>query len=145
MGISKSLLVQHNARFAERIYGAEEIFLLTRLPDESRLVVLDPNIRIKENRTGGLSTSLRRMSRLGVGSGRLRADHPMRGAILAKHPVLVPLMVPARFFLTVCRLPYCRLRDTMIFILMSPVVLLHLSWYAAGFSVGARRAKRKNS
>ncbi|MBW2283616.1 MAG: glycosyltransferase [Deltaproteobacteria bacterium] len=145
MGISKSLLDQYNARFAERIYGAEEIVLLTSLPAKNRMAVLDPKIRIKEPRSGGLNVSLRRMFRLGTGSGRLREDHSMRGAIFARHLYLVPLMVPARFFQTVCRLPYCRLRDIVIFALMSPVVLLSLSWYAAGFSKGARSAKRWKS
>jgi hypothetical protein len=141
MGVSKSLLDNHDARFAEDVYGAEEILLLTRLPKKDRVVVLDPAVRIKEPRSGGLNESLNRMFRLGVGSGRLRGDNAMRGDVFARRRYLVPLMVPGRLFLAVCRLPYCHIRDIFIYALMSPVVLLHLTWYAAGFSRGARMAK----
>jgi glycosyltransferase 2 family protein len=137
MAVSKRLLETSGARFAEGTYGAEEAALLAGLPPQDRTVWLEPSIQVRELRYETFRGALRRMRHLGFGSGRLRRTTAMRGAFLARHRWLWPLLVPARMMLTMRRLRGCGWRAAADFVRLSPIMTVLLIYYAFGFRDGA--------
>jgi hypothetical protein len=142
MAVSRQILEITGARFAEYIYGAEEIALLTDLPPEKRTVWLDPDVEVRELRVETFAGARRRLWHLGHGSGWLRQTHTtMRGAAMARHPWLSPALIPVRLLLTASRLRGCGGRAMLDFCRLSPLMACLLIWYAAGFAAGARGAR----
>jgi hypothetical protein len=137
MGVSRRLLDQSGARFAEGSYGAEEAALLNGLPPANRTVLLDPSIPVRELRYETLQGAMGRMRHLGFGSGQLRRNTKLRGSFLARHLWLAPLLVPARLLLMARRLPGCSWGAAADFIRLSPLVAFFLIFYVAGFVSGA--------
>jgi hypothetical protein len=137
MAVSKRLLESSGARFAEGTYGAEEAALLGGLPPQARTVWLEPSIQVRELRYETFGGALQRMKHLGFGSGRLRRTLAMRGAFLARHRWLWPLLVPARMVLTMRRLRGCGWRAAADFVRVSPIMMVLLIYYALGFRDGA--------
>jgi hypothetical protein len=142
MCLPRRLLQDHHARFAEGVFGAEEMTLLDRLPAEKRAVLLEPGAVVLHLRGGTLRRFLAHYYTLGTGSGRVRARLQMRGSFAARHPWLAPLLGPGRTLLTGLR----TLRHTPgrfpDFVRLSPLILCRYTAFALGFMVGARRAKR---
>jgi hypothetical protein len=137
MAISRRLLEESGARFAEGVYGAEEIALLGGLPPEARAVWLDPTIEVRELRHETFAGARRRMRHLGFGSGQLRKSRTMRGSVLARHRWLVPLVVPVRLLLTLRRHAGCGWRAGADFVRLAPLVTILLVYYTVGFAAGA--------
>ena len=143
MCLSRSLLDRTGARFAEGVYGAEEMVFLKELG--VRRVLLDPDAVVRHLREEDVRGMLRRSYRLGRGSGRLRWQAGLRGALFARHVLLAPLLVPILFALswlhTIRRAPH----GVLDLVRFSPVKAASSVSYTAGFiagALGARRAAR---
>jgi hypothetical protein len=126
----------HRARFAEGVFGSEETPLVERLPAESRPVLLDPAAEVVHLRRSGFSQALRRMYSLGKGSALVRRRCAIRGSAFTDYPVLIPLLLPARFLLCAARCARGGLRAAGTFLRLSPLVLCNLAFYTAGFAAG---------
>ncbi len=137
MGLSRSLLTESGAGFAERVYGAEEIALLHELAMDGRPVILDPAVLVRDMRYDTLRGSLKRLYLLGLGSGRMRKAMPLRGSILARCWWLLPLLAPARFVLTAWRTMRCGPQQIIDLVRLTPIVFCQLLSYAIGFARGA--------
>lgn len=125
--------------FAERVYGSEETAMLESLPPESRPWIMDPAPTVRHMERYSPAETLRRQYRLGLGSGRLRRAMPMRGSMVARLPLLAPLLVPARLLFTLRRLSRCDRKSRVDFLLFFPLILFQWAAYAAGFAVGAMK------
>jgi hypothetical protein len=143
MAVARATLDTTGARFAEGIYGAEEIVLMSTLPPERRDVWLDPDVEVRELRVETFAGARRRMRHLGHGSGWLRRIHAMRGSALARHSWLLPLVVPVRLLLTMRRHRGCGWRALADFLRLSPLITVLLIYYTLGFRAGALGARRK--
>jgi hypothetical protein len=137
MCLARRLLRAGDPPFAVGTYGAEDVAVLCALPTWRGRVILEPAAQVRHLRDDRLGGSLRRMYLLGRGSGRLRRCLPMRGALLARCPPLVVLLAPARLALTGWRAASCGARALADFLRLSPLILLHLICYSAGFARGA--------
>jgi len=138
MCISKTQLTNVDAVFSERVYGAEEIVFLEKLPADSGKVMLTPTAQVQHLQQYKLIESLWRMYRLGLGAGRLRKIANCRGSIFAKHRWMIPLLPMARMLLTVWRVVrYSGWRETLDFIYLSPLMFFYWVWYSVGFADGA--------
>jgi hypothetical protein len=137
MCVSRRLLEQSGAAFAEGVFGAEDMALVHRLPPDSRLLVRHPRARVRHLRADSLKESFRHAYRLGVGSGMVRKRLRMRGSVFARHVWLVPLLPPVRFAFTAVRTARHGPRAVVDFIRLSPITACRYVWYAAGFAAGA--------
>jgi glycosyltransferase involved in cell wall biosynthesis len=142
MAVSRLLVQRSHARFAERVYGAEEIAFLHELPADRRTVLMDPAANVRHLRSETLHTSLARHYRMGWGSGWLRRRSPMRGSFFAHHVWLAPLLVPARFLLTFSRVARLSPGLMLDFLRLSPFVACQYLCYTVGFVSGAVSACR---
>lgn len=142
MCIAASLVADPTCRFTDGLYGAEEIELLENLPPRDRIVRMAPRPEVREMRYDQFTVSLRRMFNLGYGSGSLRMRRSLRGSMFARHLVLAPLLVPARYLLTARRLVRCGAGPLADFLRLTPLVLAMLASYTAGFIRGARDIRR---
>jgi glycosyltransferase involved in cell wall biosynthesis len=142
MAVSRRLLMETGARFGD-IYGAGEMVLLSRLPDRYRSVIMDPSVCVRHLRQDDLRGSLRRMYRLGRGSGQWRKRTAMRGSIFARHPWLIPALPAARLAVTGARSVAGGWRSALDFVRLMPIISLMMVWYAAGFAAGVRQAARE--
>ncbi|KPK62498.1 MAG: hypothetical protein AMK73_06015 [Planctomycetes bacterium SM23_32] len=142
MCVSRRLLQSHGARFAEGVFGAEEMPLLAGLPPQSRRVLLEPDAVVFHLRGGTLRGFLKHYYRLGTGSGRVRAGLRVRGSFFARHPWLAPLLGPGRTLLTGLRTLRYTLAHFADFLRLNPLILCRYMAFAVGFMVGARRARR---
>lgn len=129
---------QSGARFRTGCYGAEEIEFLHGLSRSPLPVILVPAAPVTHTQRISQAQSLRRMYRLGYGSGQVRRSCPVRGACFAHHPWSIPLLVPSRLCLTAVNSVRCGWPAMIAFLLLWPLVLLNLLWYAYGFAAGAR-------
>ena len=138
MCINKTLLTNVDAVFAERVYGAEEIVFLRKLPAGSGKVILTPTAQVQHLHQYKLIKSLWRMYHLGLGAGRLRKTANCRGSIFARHRWMILLLPMARMLLTAWRVVrYSGWRETLDFIYLSPLVFFCWVWYSVGFAAGA--------
>jgi len=142
MCVSRSVLECSGARFAEGVYGAEEIAFLRELPADRRSVLLEPAAVVRHLRAESPLTSLARHYRMGWGSGWLRGRRRMRGSLFARHVWLAPLLVPARFLLTASRIVRYGPASLLDFVRLSPFIMCQYVWYAVGFAAGAVSARR---
>ena len=142
MCVSRSVLEGSGARFAERVYGAEEIAFLHQLPVDRRSVLLEPAAVVRHLRAESPRTSLARHYRMGWGSGWLRSSRQMRGSFFARHIWLAPLLAPMRFLLTASRIVRHSFASSLDFMRLSPFIICQYVWYAAGFTAGAVSARR---
>jgi len=140
MCISRRLLQESGAAFAEGVYGAEDVALYHQLPAESRRALREPAARVRHLRTDSLTEFLGRAYRLGIGSGRVRKSFRMPGSVFARHVWLVPFLPPVRLALTAARTARCGLPAVLEFIRLSPLIACRYVWYAAGFAAGALSA-----
>jgi hypothetical protein len=143
MAVAADLLRRSGAAFAERVYGAEEVRLLSQLPDDCLPVPMLSDAVVRHCRRDGFGQSLVRHFRLGRGAGRLRREGNMRGALLARYPILSPLLVPLRSLLTAYRVVRFSPQEIPDFLRLSPILVLHYTFYAAGFAAGAVAAGRE--
>ena len=140
MCLSRALLDRTGARFAEGVYGAEEMAFLQELG--VRHVLLDPDAVVRHLRRDSARGLLKRGFRLGNGSGRLRWQVGLRGALFARHvylaPLLVPMLIALSWLRTLRRAPH----GVFDLIRFSPVKLASSVSYTAGFIAGALEARR---
>jgi glycosyltransferase involved in cell wall biosynthesis len=141
MAMASRLLADPARRFTDRLYGAEEIELLANLPAQDRVVLLSPRPEVHEMRYDLWGQSLRRMYKLGYGSGHLRRRRRLRGSTMARWPVLAPLLVPGRYLLTARRVLACGAAAMLDFLRLTPIILCMLVSYTAGFVRGAKDAR----
>jgi glycosyltransferase involved in cell wall biosynthesis len=141
MCVERALVCESGARFAEGVYGAEEIQFLLALPDRARPVVHEPRAVVRHLRHDDFMGSLARQYRLGRGSARVRLQQRMRGSSAAEWPFLAPLLAPLRFVLTIWRVLRTAPGELGTLLGLSPLVALHHAAYAAGFAVGALTAR----
>ncbi|MHC4592983.1 MAG: glycosyltransferase family 2 protein, partial [Planctomycetota bacterium] len=137
MCVAKRLLMQHEALFAEGVFGAEDVALLSSLPEDSLPAVMTPAAQVRHLRRDGFCGALIHQYQIGTGSGRLRRSLQMRGSFFGRHPWLAPLLVPGRFLLMAARSVRSGPRAALDFMRLSPLILCELASYALGFAVGA--------
>jgi hypothetical protein len=142
MAVGRDLLERSGARFAESVYGAEEIAFLHQLPEEHRTVLMEPASRVRHLRGETLRTSLARHYRMGWGSGWLRRQSRMRGSLFARHVWLAPFLAPLRLVLTFSRVVRWCPGRALDFLRLSPFIFCQYVFYAAGFVKGAIAARR---
>lgn len=141
MAVSRQLLEAHHARFAPRVYGAEEVALLSELPPDKRAVLLDPSVLVLEMRYEDRQGALQRMTSLGRGSGHLRRTRKMRGSFLARQSWLSILLLPAKLLMIARRLGGCGWRAVADYLRLTPVISYLLLYYLKGFREGAADPK----
>jgi hypothetical protein len=139
MCLSRALLDRTGARFAEGIYGAEEMAFLKELG--VRRVLMDPEATVRHLRAGGVRAMLRRSFRLGRGSGHLRRQLGLRGAVFARHLYLAPLLAPMLVGLSWLRTLWRTPQGVFDLIRFSPLKLAASVSYTIGFIAGARQAR----
>jgi hypothetical protein len=142
MCVASALVRESGARFAEGVYGAEEMQFLLALPRRARPVTHEPRAVVRHLRNDDFAGSLARQYRLGRGSARVRSRIRMRGSLAARWPFLSPLLAPTRYLLTTCRVLRSSPGELVDFLRLSPLIALHHACYAAGFAVGALTAGR---
>jgi len=143
MCVGAGLLRTGGARFAEGRYGAEEMAFLHSLGDDRQPVLLEPAARVRHLRRDGFGASIRHQYRLGRGAGRTRRDFPLRGSTFARHRWLAPLLVPGRYLLLGVRVIRRNPPAILELLRLTPLVLIQLVGYAAGFRAGARQTTTK--
>jgi glycosyltransferase involved in cell wall biosynthesis len=134
--VGRSLVMTRGARFAEGVFGSEETPLVQRLPAESLPVLLEPAAEVVHLRRSDFMQALRRMYSLGKGSALVRRRYAIRGSAFTDYPVLIPLLLPARFLLCAARCARGGWRAAWTFLRLSPLVLCNLAFYTAGFAGG---------
>jgi hypothetical protein len=140
MCIGRALVNKAGARFAEGVFGAEDVALLGRLPARALPALLDPAAQVFHLRRDTFAGALRHQFAIGVGSGQLRGDRPMRGALLARHSWAAPLIAPGRLALMFARALQAGPRRVLGLARLSPLILPELLAYTVGFMAGAGRA-----
>jgi len=140
MCLARSLLERTGARFAEGVYGAEEMAFLHELG--VRQVLLDPNAVVRDLRRDGVRMTLKRSFRLGRGSGRLRSRLDLRGAVFARHLWLAPLLAPLLFGLTCVRTLRRTPWGVLDLVRFIPMTLARPVLYTVGFIAGALEERR---
>jgi hypothetical protein len=145
MCVRRALVLESGARFAERVYGAEEMTFLTALPEQAKPVLHEPGALVRHLRNDDFTGSLARQYRLGHGSGRVRSRLRIRGSLAARWPFLAPLLAPTRYLLAARRVLLESPLRLGAFLRLSPLMALHHACYAAGFAVGALTAGRGRS
>jgi GT2 family glycosyltransferase len=144
MCIGRALAIDSGARFAEGVFGAEDVALLERLPRWALPVVMDPQARALHLRRDTFPGMLEHQFAIGFGSGRLRRSRRMRGSRLARHPWAAPALVPGRLGLLLVRAADAGPRGVLGFARLSPLILPALVAYAAGFMSGAVKSGRRS-
>jgi hypothetical protein len=140
MCIGRSLATQSGARFAEGVFGAEDVALLGSLPARARPAVLDPEAQALHLRHDSFRSALAHQFAIGEGSGRLRRERRMRGSMLARRTWAAPLLVPSRLALMLARAAASGPSRFLGLALLSPLILVGLAAYSAGFMSGAAGA-----
>ena len=138
--VPRALLERSGARFAEGVYGAEDVALLRRMPREALPVLMEPAAGVRHLHWASLGGHLRRTYRLAVGSGRLRRAGGMRGSLFARCVWLAPLLLPLRLALTILRTIRCSGTAVFDVLRLYPVLICAYAVYAAGFAAGATAA-----
>jgi glycosyltransferase involved in cell wall biosynthesis len=142
MCVGRALATEAGARFAEGVFGAEDVAFLSRLPGWALPAVLNPRAQALHLRRDTFAGALRHQFAIGFGSGRLRRSRRMRGSFLADHAWAGPLLAPARLGLMLVRAVDAGPGRLLGLAKLSPVILPGLFAYAAGFMSGAAKAGR---
>jgi glycosyltransferase involved in cell wall biosynthesis len=142
MALSRELATAGGG-FPEGMYGAEEPVLVSRLPPACLPVMLEPRAVVLHAQRGGFCAALRRMRRMGYGSGWHRAIHSIRGSVFARYPCLTPLLVPARAWLALARAVRTGRRALWEYCNLFPLLVCLWTCYAIGFLRGARDGRKR--
>lgn len=140
MCVPRELLDASRSRFVEHLYGAEETALIAQLPPDKRRVTLVPDAVVIHDHHYRFSPAMRRMYRLGFGSGVVRSRYPVSGAFLARHRWLIPFLPAARLAILLKRILAVNPRAAGSYIALFPLLCCMAGAYTLGFASGTRPA-----
>jgi len=123
--------------FAGQIKGSDNMYF-RKIHAAGRQLYWEPRAVIWHRNRTRLRRILRNQYELGVGAAHNRRQNPVRGRIFVRHPGLIPLMPLVRTGTIGLRLLRYSPLNFLKFLLLLPLVLLGLSWHAAGFLHGCR-------
>jgi len=123
------------------MWPGEDLVLMHRLQRLGCRVGLSARVRTHHRHPAGFAEMLAHQHRLGLTSAAARRMTSVSGAVFVRYRWLAPLLLPARLL----RIAAWQLRSGFSGVValtqLSPVLLLGLVWWTAGFVRGARDAE----
>lgn len=134
----RSLLEKYGG-FEDTIKGSDSI-LSRKMAMNGVDVYLDPEIKMYHRNRTSLRKVLKNQYDLGIGSAHTRSKVNIRGSILLRMPLLIPLIPLLRTVAIGRRLYKNSMTNCMRFVALYPFIFLGLVVFTAGFARGVKTA-----
>jgi GT2 family glycosyltransferase len=119
-------------------FGAEELTFNYELTRAGGVFFFDPWIIVTHVNRTTLAAFLAHQRVLGTGSAMARRLVPLPGGVAVRHPALIPLLTPVRFFRVLGRVARRHPAELPKVLGLSPLLLAGYAVWASGFWQGAR-------
>jgi len=130
-------VVDRYGLFADQVKGSDNMYF-RRIHTAGQVLYWEPRAVVWHRNRTSLRKVLKNQYELGVGAAINRKQHAVRGKIFVEHPVFIPLIPLVRIFTIGGRIFRYSLFNFLKFVLLMPLVILCLAYYAVGFYRGVR-------
>lgn len=128
--------------FIDQIKGSDSIYC-RRVKEKGVTLFHQPRAVIWHRNRSNLRKIIKNQFELGYGAAINRHKYNLKGKVFVNYPILIPLLPFVRFFAIGSRLLRYSWLNFIKFMLLSPLIMIILFRYTAGFIKGRRSALGK--